>query len=125
MKHEERLQSQVCQYLKLQYPHVIFTCEPSGIRVSIGMAKKLAKHRSGKGLPDLMILHPRGDYYHGLMLELKADGTTIFKRNGEVVSNEHIQEQLNVLMRLRSLGYKAEFAVGFNEAKELIDNYLK
>jgi hypothetical protein len=68
---EKDLQINICRWLKLQYPEVIFTSESSGLRLTIGQARSLAKQRSGKGLPDLMIFEPRGDY-HGLFIELNA-----------------------------------------------------
>lgn len=57
------------------------------------------------------------------MIELKKEGTRIKKKNGDFAS-EHIVEQADILERLRFRGYKAEFAVGFDEAKKLIDDYL-
>lgn len=62
--------------------------------------------------------------YAGLMIELKREGTRIYKKNGELVSNEHIQEQAEMLNELRERGYAARFAVGFDQAKQIIDEYL-
>lgn len=61
--------------------------------------------------------------FNGLFLELKKDGTRLKKKNGEW-ANEHIAEQAEVLAELREHGYCAEFAVGFDEAKKIIDEYL-
>ena len=61
----------------------------------------------------------------GLMIELKKEGTRIFKKDGKLVSDEHIREQFDMLMDLRQRGYAAEFACGFDEAKKLIDDYMK
>ena len=62
--------------------------------------------------------------YAGLMIELKRPDVKIRKKNGELVANEHIREQAALLDELRNRGYKAEFACGFDEAKEIIDEYL-
>lgn len=62
-------------------------------------------------------------YFHGLYIELKKDGTRLKKKNGDW-ANEHIAEQAEVLEKLRERGYCAEFAVGFEEAKRIIDEYL-
>lgn len=62
--------------------------------------------------------------YNGLYLELKAEGNSPFKKDGSLKKDEHLEEQEEMLEALRSRGYKAEFAVGFEEAKELIDDYL-
>ncbi len=122
MKTEEKLQIAVCKYLKLQYPDVIFTAESSGLKLTIGQAVIAKQLRSNKGLPDLMIFEPN-KYYHGLFIELKKEGTRL--KNGNMPNTEHIREQGEILTKLRTLGYCATFACGFDEAKEIIDNYLK
>lgn len=122
MKTEEKLQIAVCKYLKLQYPDVIFTAESSGLKLTIGQAVIAKQLRSSKGLPDLMIFEPN-DLYHGLFLELKKEGTRL--NNGKMPNTKHIREQKDILNKLWSLGYAAGFACGFDEAKNIIDEYLK
>lgn len=61
--------------------------------------------------------------WSGLYIELKKEGTHLKKKNGDWAT-EHIAEQAKVLEDLRSRGYCAEFAVGFEEAKKIIDEYL-
>ena len=61
----------------------------------------------------------------GLMIELKKEGTRIFKKDGTLVADEHIREQFDMLAELRNRGYAAEFACGFDEAKKLIDDYME
>ena len=61
---------------------------------------------------------------HGLFLELKKEGTRLKKKDGEWAS-PHIAEQAEVLRKLRDRGYAAEFVVGFDEAKKVIDDYLQ
>lgn len=63
------------------------------------------------------------DFQSGLFLELKKEGTRLKKKNGDWAS-EHIKEQAKVLEQLRDRGYCAEFAVGFDETKKIIDEYL-
>jgi hypothetical protein len=60
----------------------------------------------------------------GLFIELKREGTRIFKKDGALVADEHIREQFDMLEQLRQRGYMAEFACGFDEAKKIIDEYL-
>lgn len=60
---------------------------------------------------------------YGLFLELKKDGIRLKKKNGDWV-NEHVANQAKVLEQLRKRGYCAEFAVGFNEAVSIIEQYL-
>ncbi len=69
----------------------------------------------------MFIAQPRLGY-SGLFLELKA--TNVYLKNGELSKNAHVQEQEAVLQRLRELGYCAEFAVGFDESKRIIDEYM-
>lgn len=123
MKQEEHLQIQICEYLRLQYPRAIFFSEPSGLRVSMGQAKLLKKMRSFGKLPDMFIAYPN-DKYHGFFIELKKEGTTIWKQNGEIVADPHIRAQFNTLKTLHGLGYAAIFGVGFEYTRSKIDGYF-
>ena len=134
---EEALAIKISDYLKTQYPDVIYHFDyGSGLKMTKGQAvrqKRLNKHR---GYPDLFIAEPRtvvlGEskfddvivYYSGLYLEIKKEGTRLKKKNGEWAS-EHVAEQAKMLEALEDKDYKAEFAVGFEKAKEIIDKYLK
>lgn len=122
MKKEESIQIQVCQYLAWQYPKLLWVCDfAAGIKMTIGQAVKAKKLRSCKGLPDIMIFKPN-KIYHGLFLELKT--VTPYKKDGTLKSDEHLRTQKDVHRRLLYQGYYAMFVVGFDEAKELIDDYL-
>jgi len=120
MKPEEILHKQVCQYIRTQYPDVIFTSEPSGLRLPIGLAVKLKSLRSGAKLPDLWIIERRANY-GGLFIELKAG--PIFNKKGDC-KTPHIEQQAEVIGRLIDKGYQAGFAEGFDHAKTIIDSYL-
>lgn len=131
---ESELQIQVADYLRLQYPDVIFHSDfGSGIKLTIGQAAKQKRQNGGRrSWPDMFIAAavPRlvdGGYkysYHGLFIELKKEGTRLEKKNGEWAS-EHIAEQAYMLQALRERGYEADFACGFDEAKKIIDKYFK
>ena len=123
MTNETNLHIAIAKYIKLQYPNVIFTSESSGIRLSIGQATQLKKMRSSAGLPDLWILEPRKGY-HACLLELKREGTTIYKKNGDLRKDKHLEEQEEILHQLQEKGYFAKFVVGFEDAKEVVDFYL-
>mgnify|MGYP005987970659 CR=1 FL=1 len=120
---EEEAHLRLCTYLKYQYPDVIFTSEQSGLFVTKGQAIKMAKTRSSKALPDLWILEPK-KRYHAMLIELKREGTRLYKKNGDLIRDKHIAEQEEMRNRLRNKGYFCEFAVGYDEAKTLIDYYL-
>lgn len=122
---EKIIHQQVCDYLKLQYPNVIFTSDASGAKMSIGMAMELKRKRCvNYKIPDLLILQPTKDY-KGLFLEIKKSSDDIFTKKGELRDSEHIQAQFKTIQRLNDLGYCSAFACGFNDAKQLIDNYFK
>ena len=75
---EKILHTQVCQYLDLQYPDVIYTSDMSGMRVSIGLRVEMKRKQCKKYvIPDLLILHPKKGY-HGLLIEIKADKEDLY-----------------------------------------------
>ena len=143
MTSEADLQVQVADYLRLQYPDVMFHSDfGSGIKLTMGQAIKQKRQNGGRrAWPDMLIAEPivrdsetgqfyKGNYYptkqvyNGLFIELKRPGTRIYKKDGTLVADQHIREQFDVLEQLRKRGYMAEFACGFDEAKRIIDEYL-
>jgi len=122
MMKEEQLHKQICDYIKLRYPKVLFNTDMSGMKLTMGQAKKAKGLRSSNGFPDISIYHPVGMWY-GLFLEVKK--ATPFKLNGELKKNDHLEEQYEMLLKLNSLGYFASFTWSFNHAKEIIDRYMK
>lgn len=124
MANEAQEHLMLCTYIKQNYPDVIFTTDCSGLRVTMGTARKLPYLRSGNGIPDILIFEPRGGY-HGLMIEMKATGVIVNKKDGTIRHDEHLIEQNEVLRHLRAKGYMAEFAMGFEQGKALVDAYMK
>ena len=121
MRPEEKIHFEVCEYLRIKYPSVMFISESSGLRVSQGMARKLKKTRSSHVHADLYVLEPRGKF-SGLIIELKAKN--IYKKNGELLKDEHLSDQQKTINALNKLGYYATFAVGYDQALGIIENYL-
>lgn len=138
------LQAQVADYIRLQYPSAIFHSDfGSGIKLTMGQAIKQKRLNGGRrSWPDMFLAEPMARkidltkdspfdkttklvMYAGLFIELKREGTRIFKKDGKLVADEHIREQFDMLQDLRARGYAAEFACGFDEAKKLIDDYMK
>jgi len=119
---EKELHLAVCAYIKMQFPKVIFTSDLSGLKLTIGQSVQVKKMRSSNGIPDILIFKPNKEY-HGLFIELKKDGARLFKKDGNFVS-DHIKEQVDIKNKLLSLGYFADIAIGFDEAKKLIDAYM-
>ena len=123
---EKNVHLAVVNYLKLQYPKVLFRSDTgAGMKLTIGQAKAQKSIQNGMKWPDIFIAEPRGEY-HGLFLELKDEGVILFKKNVGVLSfaSEHMTEQHKCLCNLSFKGYMALFAVGFDEAKQIIDEYM-
>jgi hypothetical protein len=116
------LHSQVVDYLRYSFPAVLFRTDMGGVRLTMSQAIAARRLQAGRAWPDLFIAQPAKGH-HGLFIELKA--TNIYKKDGTLLANPHIHEQAAVLKMLSAQGYKAVFAVGFTEAKQIIDAYLK
>lgn len=147
---ESTLQCHVADYLRLRYPNVLFHSDyGSGIKLTPGQSRIQYRQNGGRrGWPDMFIAEGRGyfvkrgdeppmfgnfictagetDLYicNGLFIELKRDGERILKKKDFTYASEHIKEQARVLNELRERGYAAHFAVGFDQAKQIIDEYL-
>lgn len=113
----------VSNYIKMQYPKVIFTSDSSGIRLSIGNAKKMLALKADCKIPDLIILQPNNKYL-GLIIEIKKSDKSPFLKDGSLSKSKHIQAQNDTLQSLNSLGYLAVFGVGFDGCKKIIDKYM-
>ena len=121
---EAQIQQQICEYIRLQYPDVFFTSDMAGVNLNIVVASKMKKLRCSKGVPDLMIFEARHGYY-GLFIELKRPEARVFYAKTHEPADEHVTEQIVVLSTLRAKGYCAEMVRGFDNAKLVIDWYLK
>jgi hypothetical protein len=120
---EAQIQKAVCDYIRLQYPDVIFISDTSGLKTSIGVATQLKSLRSCRGIPDLIILQPNLPY-HGLMIEIKRSRDELLNKSGSIKNSPHIKEQIKILTRLTEMGYFCTFGCGFDECKQIIDKYL-
>ena len=127
MKHDEyELQRQISWYLHVQYYDVLFLSDTiANLKLTKMQAIRNKKiQKEGFKTPDLLILEPRNGY-SGLFIELKI--ATPFKKDGHIKASakDHLKGQLESIEKLNQKGYKACFAVGFEEAKLIIDEYLK
>ena len=130
---ESTLQCHIADYLRLRYPHVLFHSDyGSGIKLTPGQSRIQYRQNGGRrGWPDMFIAEPmiirRGEkeyHYAGLFIELKREGTRIYKKDGVSFATSHLADQYEVLVALNRAGYLAMFAVGFDQAKQIIDEYL-
>lgn len=127
MNHTEyHLQKQVCAYLSLQWPSILFLSDTiAAVKLKPQQAiRNKVIQKDGFKCPDLIILEPRGKW-HGLFIELKTE--TPFRKDGVIKAsqNDHLEKQELALLALEVKGYKASFSWGFEMTKTLIDNYLE
>lgn len=127
MKHTEtQVQLQICEYIRTYYPETVFRSDyASGLKLTIRQAAQHKRLQSGRAWPDLVIYESSHDgKYPLLALELKAPGVVIYKRDGSLRADQHLEEQALVLEALRKRGYSADFAIGFGDAQRKIDAYM-
>lgn len=123
-KTEENLHLKICDYLRKNYPDVLFRTDfSSGMKMSPGQAAKHKKFQKGRAWPDLFIAESN-NFASGLFLEIKAENVIVFNMNGKVRKNKHLIEQDKMLKELRKKGYRARFAIGYNQAIFEIQQYL-
>ena len=124
IKKEEILHLKVCDYLRKNYPDVLFRTDfSSGMKMTPGQAAKHKKFQKGRAWPDLFIAESN-NFASGLFLEIKAEDVIVFKKNGKIRKNKHLIEQDKMLKELRKKGYRARFAIGYNQAIFEIQQYL-
>ncbi|HET8839728.1 MAG TPA: hypothetical protein VFM82_12130 [Flavobacteriaceae bacterium] len=125
LEHNEySLQKAVCRYLDLQFPQVMYLSDTvANCKLTMPQAKRnKAIQKQGFKCPDLLILEPRKGYA-GLFIELKVKSP--FKKNGELLKNEHLEGQMKTIQELNRKGYSACFQWRFETIKKMIDDYLK
>ena len=123
-KTEENLHLKICDYLRKNYPDVLFRTDfSSGMKMSPGQAAKHKKFQKSRAWPDLFIAESN-ILASGLFLEIKAEDVIVFKKNGKIRKNKHLIEQDKMLKELRKKGYRARFAIGYKQAIFEIQQYL-
>lgn len=151
---EHNLYEQIARHLQQQYPDVIYRFDlAADIKLTPGQAAKHHRLHQKRGYPDLLIAESSENvnskdwnsivrewgFYFGLYIEIKKDGTklkrdkdakkilkgdTKIRKKGDWF-DKHIEEQAEMLENLRARGYRAEFGVGLEECKKIIDEYLR
>lgn len=116
---ESTEQQAVVSWFNLAYPKYRLISIPNG--QMIGGRNKfalIAKYKAEgltPGVSDLFLCVPKNGF-HGLWLEMKDKG-----KGAKSLS----KEQAAWLDDMRNMGYQAEWAAGFEQAKEVITNYLE
>jgi len=121
---EFELQKSICRWLCLQHPNVLFLSDTiASVKLTIPQQNrnKLVQKKDFK-TPDLLILEPKGNF-SGLFIELKTKSP--FKKNGELLKDEHLEGQQKTINDLKSKGYYACFSWSFDMTLSIISQYLK
>ena len=120
---EYQLQKQVCTYLNVQYPDVLYLSDTiASVRLTMPQAmRNKAIQKNGFKCPDLLILEPKNGY-SGLFIELKKESP--YKKDGTLKKNKHVEGQEKSMQDLRSKGYFCLFSGSFEQTKKIIDIYL-
>lgn len=129
---EDQVYDSLAEYMRKVHPEVPYRFDfGAGLKMGFARAKQQKRIQHGRAWPDLFIAVPKlehdpygGGYYHGLFIEIKRPGTVVFKKDGSLRNDEHLQEQYEVIKQLRESGYAACFAVGFDECVKIIENYF-
>lgn len=102
------------RYASVKWPELdlLYHVPNGGSRNAIEAARLKAQGVK-KGVPDLCLPVPRGDY-HGLYIELKR------QKNGVLSA-----DQKQWIKSLRDQGYMVEVCRGFQEAANVIEHYLE
>lgn len=132
MKHSEyHLQKQICTYLNLQYPEVLYMSDTiAAVKLTMPQAaRNKVIQKDGFKCPDLIIFKPKygsdgKPIYSGLFIELKIESPYLKDGSG-LKADKHIQGQAETMNELWEQGYYCKFAWTFDQAKTIIDNYLK
>ena len=115
---EEDAGRMLVQWIDLQVlpnglkPGLFFYHVPNGLARTATEGGIFKAQGLRKGWPDYCLDLPLGGY-HGMRLELKAE-------NG----SKPTSEQLDILARLESVGFKCGVAWGFDDAKRQFEQYL-
>ena len=112
-KAEQKLQTAIVKYIRLAYPNTLFTATMGGVKLN-SWSQRNALKATGylKGVADLLIFESKASY-KGLFLEVKTDKGKMTKEQKEF--------QTNAIAR----GYLCICCKGFDETKNIIDDYLK
>ena len=109
---EDKLQSEVIRYIRLQYPKILYCASLGGIYTGERQAAKAKRNGYVRGMPDLQIMEARKGF-HGLFIEIKTHKGTATQAQKEWIKD------------LQDRGYRAEICKGLPSILDLLDNYLQ
>ncbi len=112
--HEHKEQTLVVRWFRLQYAKYngyLWAIPNGGLR-HIRTAARLKDEGVMAGVADLFLMIPNGGW-HGLFIEMKAKGGRL------------TESQKDFIGRATLMGYQAQVCFGFDDAKKVIEDYLK
>lgn len=111
---EHQEQSALFQWWHFQHPELecLLFATPNGGARNVITGANLKAEGVRRGVPDVCLAYPVNGY-HGLYIEMK-------RRTKARVS----PEQKYMLERLKQVGYAAVICKGWDEARNVIENYL-
>lgn len=120
---EFELQKAICKWISIQYPKALFLSDTiSSVKLTIPQqVRNSLIQKKGFKTPDLLIFEPNKKY-KGLFIELKVKSP--FKKDGELLKDEHLVGQQKTIYELKERGYYACFSWSFEMTKEIIDCYF-
>jgi len=90
---------------------VLYNCSAGGMRTGIRTAVKMKASGYKRGMPDIAIYEPRGQY-HGLFIEVKTLKGTASPHQKQFIKD------------LQDRGYRAEIVKGLHNCVGLINEYF-
>ena len=115
---ESTEQIAVVEWFRLQHPKYRLISIPNGQMIGgrnkFALIKKYKAEGMTPGVSDLFLCVPKNGY-GGLWIEMKARGKT---------ASSLSLEQRIWLADVEKIGYRAVWAAGFEQAKEIIEEYL-
>lgn len=119
---EELEQSNICNWIKENYPKLLYTIDMGGVALNPSQLK-IHSQRCKRGHPDMMIQEWYKDIFCGLAIEYKK--TNVLINETTISKSKHLREQEEYLAGLRSRGWMAFFVSGEENAKIVIKQYLE
>ena len=124
-RRESDIYISISKLMALQHPNIVYRFDfAAGMKMTIGQGRLHKSMNGFVGYPDLFIAYPNGKYA-GLYLEIKLEGKKVFKKDGSLLMDEHLERQQKILKMLSAAGYYATFAIGIHESLFIIDKYIK
>lgn len=109
---EHQEQVALFQWMRMQYPKVTMFSIPNAAKRSPQLASYMKAEGLMAGVSDIFLMKPVGKF-HGLFLEMKSQTGTIS------------DSQKKFLAKANAEGYATCVCYSYEEAKEIIKNYLQ